>query len=281
VLVTLGNGVSLSVTTSGDPAGRALVLLPGPTDSCRSYDCVLEHLPPAINAIAVSQRGHGDSSKPPTGYTVRDFAADVPLLLDALGIARAVLAGHSGSCLVARRVALDHPERVAGLVLEASPATLRGDAGLTKFVASVVARLDDPIDPQFARSFVGDTSSDRVPPELVQELVAEVSKVPARVWKEVFASLLEDDDLAELDRLVAPTLLVWGGQDGLVDRDTQRLLEERIADAELCIYEGAGHTPRWEEPSRFAQDLATFVERCSARADLTEQRARGPQRRTR
>ena len=43
------------------------------------------------------------------------------------------MAGHSGSCLVARRVTLDRPELVAGLVLEASPTTLRGDRGLDRF----------------------------------------------------------------------------------------------------------------------------------------------------
>jgi non-heme chloroperoxidase len=120
--------VTLSFVTQGDESGPVLVLLPRPTDSWRSYEPVLERLPSSIKAIAVSQRGHGDSDKPTTGYRVEDFASDVMALLDALGVERAVLGGHSGSCLVARRVAIDKPERVAGLVLEASPTTLRGDA---------------------------------------------------------------------------------------------------------------------------------------------------------
>ena len=119
----------------------------------------------------MSQRGHGESEKPDTGYGVEDFAADVVSLLDALGIERAVLAGHSGSCLVARRVALDHPDRVAGLILEASPTTLRDDARLLRFVESVVSNLDDPISPSFARSFVADTSSENIAPQVVDVLV--------------------------------------------------------------------------------------------------------------
>ena len=59
---------------------------------------------------------------------MEDFAADAVSFLDALDIERAIVAGHSGSCLTARRVATDHPERVAGLILEASPTTLKGDA---------------------------------------------------------------------------------------------------------------------------------------------------------
>ena len=238
-----------------------VVLLPGPTDSWRSYAPVLHLLPSSVRAIAASQRGHGDSDKPATGYRVEDFADDVVPLLDALGIERAVVAGHSGSCLVARRVAIDHPERVAGLVLEASPTTLTDDPALEEFVRSLVSDLQDPIDPAFARSVVAGTSSDQLAAELLDELAGELLKVPARVWKEMFSGLLDYDDLAELGRITAPTLLVWGDADGLVGRAMQDTLAEQIPDAELRVYEGVGHTPRWENPQRFSGDVADFVER--------------------
>ena len=147
--VTLASGLTLSYAERGDASGPAVLLLPGPTDSWRSYEPVLDLLPEEIRAISASQRGHGESDKPAMGYGVEDFAADVVLLLDAFGIERAVLAGHSGSCLVARRVALDHADRVAGLVLEASPTTLRDDAQLLSFVATIVSELEDPISPDF------------------------------------------------------------------------------------------------------------------------------------
>jgi non-heme chloroperoxidase len=127
--VTLGSGITLSYAAQGDESGPVVVMLPGPTDSWRSYEPVLEQLPPSVRAIAVSPRGHGDSDEPAIGYRVEEFAADVVPLLDGLGIEQAVVAGHSGSCLAARRVAIDHPERVAGLALEASPTTLCGDVG--------------------------------------------------------------------------------------------------------------------------------------------------------
>ena len=258
--MTLANGTTLSYAEQGDRSGPVLVLLPGPTDSWRSYEPVLERIPPSIRTIAVSQRGHGDSDKPATGYRVEDFAGDVVPMLDALGVQRAVLAGHSGSCLVVRRVAIDQPERVAGLVLEASPTTLHEHGGLKAFVDATVSHLEDPIDPAFARSFVIDTSSDAVPPEVVDRLVDELMKLPARVWREMFAGLLLYDDTAELGRIAAPTLLIWGDADGLVGRDMQQQLAGRIAGASLLVYPGIGHTPRWEDPSRFASDVVRFVE---------------------
>ena len=182
-------------------------------------------------------------------------------LLDALEVERAVLAGHSGSCLVVRRVAIDRPERVAGLVLEASPTTLRGHAGLAAFVLSVVSGLHDPIDLDFARSFVVDRSSGEIGPEVIDRLAGELVEVPARVWQESFAALLDYDDLGELERITAPTMLIWGDGDGLVGRHMQEQLAELIPNTDLLVYSGIGHTPRWEDGSRSASDVAAFVER--------------------
>jgi non-heme chloroperoxidase len=257
--VTLASGLTLSCADQGDGSDSAVLLLPGPTDSWRSYQPVLDRLPRGVRAIAVSQRGHGESGKPQTGYRVEDFAADVVPLLDTLGVERAVLAGHSGSCLVARRVALDHPDRVVGLLLEASPTTLRDDAQLLHFVESVVSELNDPISPDFARSFVLNTSSEGVAADLIDLLVKEILAVPASVWQQTFTGLLEYDDRTELPLIEAPTLLVWGDADTLVSREMQDRLLGSIPDSDLFVYPGVGHTPRWDNPARFSSDLVAFA----------------------
>ena len=253
--IELATGVTLDAVDRGDPDGPAVVFLPGPTDGWRSYQPVLDHLPDGLRCVAVSQRGHGASDKPVGSYRVEDFAADVPALLDALAIDRATLVGHSGSCFTARRVALDHPERVHGLVLEASPSTLRGHPAL----AALVGSIEDPIDPAFARAFVTDTSSADLDDDLVEALVADVLAVPPRVWRALFGALADHDDLDELPGLAAPTLLVWGDADQLVDLAMQEDLLGRLPDASLVVHRGAGHTPRWEDPSRFATDVAHMV----------------------
>lgn len=261
--VTLATGMMLSCAAQGESSGPVVVFLPGPTDSWRSYEPVLARLPPQVRAIAVSQRGHGDSDKPAAGYRVQDFAGDVVDLLDSLRVEGAVLAGHSGSCPVVRRVAIDHPERVRGLVLEASPTTLRGDAGFERFMETVVSSLTDPIDRAFATSFVADTSTSALEPQVIDRLVDELLKVPARVWTEMFGDLSVYDDLDELDRITAPTLLIWGDADPLVPREMQTALATRIPTAEMLVYSGVGHTPRWEDPARFADDVASFVAGCT------------------
>src|SRR5689334_24781195 len=93
--VSLPTGVTLEYVEQGSPSGLPVLFAQGLSDSLRSYEPVLPHLLPSIRAIAVSQRGHGDSTRPETGYRVRDFAADLAAFLDAIGVERAVAVGHS------------------------------------------------------------------------------------------------------------------------------------------------------------------------------------------
>ena len=80
----LATGVTLEYTEQGDPSGVPVLLLHGLSDSRRSFERVLPHLPASIRALAVTQRGHGDSGKPESGYTADDFAADAAAFMDAL-----------------------------------------------------------------------------------------------------------------------------------------------------------------------------------------------------
>ena len=106
----------LAYAEQGDPLGIPVLLLHGATDSWRSFERVLPHLPDSIRAIAVTQRGHGESSRPEGGYRTSDFAADLVALMDALDLETAVIAGHCMGGSVAQRFALDYPERTQGLV---------------------------------------------------------------------------------------------------------------------------------------------------------------------
>ena len=68
--------------------------------------------------FALDQRGHGDSDRPATGYAMHDLAADVVAFMDAQGIRRAAVVGHSMGSIVAREVARLAPARLSHLVLE-------------------------------------------------------------------------------------------------------------------------------------------------------------------
>jgi non-heme chloroperoxidase len=261
---------SLPYVEQGDATGVPVVMLHGVTDSWRSFEHVLPHLPDDIRAIAVTQRGHGEAAKPERGYLIEDLAGDVVDLLDGLGIERAVLLGHSMGSWVAQQVAIDHPERVIGVVLAGSFGGRPGDDPEMQAFAAEMGAVRDPVTDKIARNFQESTITSPLPAGQMDAFVLESLKVPARVWNETFAGFLEVDQVDGLAQLAAPALLVWGEGDAFIPRAVQDELLETIPEVRLEVYEGVGHAVHWEEPERFARDIAEF---CRNSAGLTQSRA--------
>jgi non-heme chloroperoxidase len=259
--VDLPTGVKLPYVQQGDPTGVPILFLHAIADSWRAFELVLPHLPGPINAIVPTQRGHGDAGRPDSGYHPRDFAADLTAFMNALDVERAVIVGGSSGGFVARRFAIDNPERTLGLVFLGSPRSLRDKPDVMEMWDSTLSKLTDPIDPAFVREFVASTLAKPIPPEFLEMIVQENLNVPARVWIETTKGLLDDDSADELDRITTPTLILWGGKDAILPRSDQEALASAIPNARLVIYPGAGHALYWEEPERVARDLVAFAQR--------------------
>lgn len=257
--IELPTGVTLQYVEQGDPSGIPLVLLHGLSDSWRSFEPVLPYLPESVRAFALTQRGHGDSSRPESGYRCHDFAADAAAFMDALGLEAAVVAGHSMGSAVAQRFAIDHPGHTRGLVLAASFASLAESPVAQELWDEAVSEMEDPVDPGFVREFQESTLARPVPREFMETVVEESLKLPARVWRAVVWDTLQGDFSDELDNIEVPTLLVWGDRDGMVPRGDQDAQTAAIAGSRLVVYEGTGHAVHWEEPERFASDLVSFI----------------------
>lgn len=108
-------------------AGRPLIILHGLFGSARNWNGMARRLGEFCRAITVDLRNHGDSGHDPAmGYA--DMVADLQGLLDTLGIAEAVVLGHSMGGKAAMGFALTHPERTTGLiVVDAAPVTYQGN----------------------------------------------------------------------------------------------------------------------------------------------------------
>ena len=169
--VSLGAGLDLEYVERGSRGKVPVVFLHGVTDSWGSFEGVLSRLPECTHAYALSQRGHGNSSRPAFGYRIADMANDLWLFLNSLEIERAVLVGHSMGSFVAQRFALDHPRRTAGLVLLGSATGMRDNAVIQDYWASTISTLTDPVDPAIAREFQLSTLSRPTPPGLVDACV--------------------------------------------------------------------------------------------------------------
>ncbi len=257
--IELRTGVTLDYVAQGDPSGVPVIFMHGLSDSWRSYAPILPRLPDSIKAFAFSLRGHGDSDRPDEGYGVEDFGGDLEAFMDALRINEAVIVGHSGSSPVAQRFAIDHPERIFGLVLVGAFADMTTDPAIRQFWETGVSRLEDPVDEGFVRDF--QASVKPIPPAFFETVIEESLKLPARVWKEVVSATMRDKVFDEVHKITVPTLIFWADADDFISRESQEELREAIPEARLVTYEDTGHNLHWEEPERFASDLAEFVDR--------------------
>ena len=226
---------------------------------------MMPDLPPTVRAIAVTLRGHGDLSKPAGDYGPGIFATDVIGVMDALAIARAVVVGHSMGSLVARRVAVEHAERVAALMLIGGFAAVKGNAAAEALWHDAIASMRDPIEAAFVRDFQQSTLARPVPAAFFEEVVAQSLKMPARVWQSTFRALLDEDCSDDLVRVTVPTTIVWGDQDAFSGRAEQERMAREIPQARLNVYAGTGHSPQWEEPARVAGDLLALLLASGAR----------------
>jgi non-heme chloroperoxidase len=251
----LANHLTLEYTERG--TGPAIVLLHGYTDSCYAFDEVMDRMPSTMRALAPTQRGHGDSSHPAAGYHIEDFAADVVAFMDATGVSRAALVGHSMGSLVAQAVALAHPERVSHLVLIGAATTF--DNPVVRDLEAAVRDLRDPVPREFVTEFQASTVYRPIPDEILARVVSESMKLPARAWRDAMAGILTYSSGARLARLTMPTLVVWGDRDEIAPRVEQDRLRDSICTSTLTVYKDAGHSPHWEQPQRFVDDLGSFV----------------------
>jgi non-heme chloroperoxidase len=121
------------------------------------------------------------------------------------------------------------------------------------------ANLKDPLDEKYVRDFQVATSSKTVPADFIDTSVRQSMKVPARVWKLALEGVMAEDYQPRLNKIKAPTLIVWGDRENVFLRPEQDILKAKIANSTLKVYPGAGHSPQWEFPEKFAGDLNKFL----------------------
>jgi len=255
--VRVATGTRLHYAEFGKPDGRPVLFLHGWPDSWFSFSRVLRLLPDDLRALAIDQRGFGESDRPESGYSIPEMADDAIAFLDALGIPRATVVGHSFGSFVARRAAIAHPDRVTALALIGTG--LSGSNAVTRELQSALRDLPDPIPVQFARDFQASTAFRPIPPDFFERIIEESLKLPPRLWRLAIDRLIECDDAKELSRIEAPTQLLWGDKDALFSRTEQQRFIDVLPAARLSVYEETGHCPNWEQPERVAADITALA----------------------
>lgn len=265
--IKTNRGVGLEVVESG--TGPALVLIHGLGGAKEDFEGHIDTLAEkGWRVVAFDLPGHGASarSSSTSAYSLDAFADDTLAVADSFHLDRFHLLGHSAGGMVARRVALAHPERVASLILVD---TTHGPLpGLDPALAEAAAWI--ALNPGMEELRRRMTERDPLGTPAHQRLMSErpgYEEFNERKWAalspEMYAALVvematQPDQLQDLGRITCPTLVMVGEQDTLLIDDALRMAEA-IPGARLVVVSDAGHAPQLETPDAFAREVQVFL----------------------
>lgn len=271
--LTTGDGIDIDYTDwPGDRSDSRAVVLShawGLDSGMWSYQ--LPALTDAgLRAITYDRRGHGRSGRPGTAYDLDTFADDLADLINGLDLHDIVLVGQSlGSCEVVRYLTRHGGDRVSRLVLSAptSPYLLRTDdnpAGIIEPDAVTANRDLLRIDvgkwmaayPGYPHSYFG--NGHQVSPEMQDWTMRRIFDTPLPILLATFGPF---DLRADLAKITVPTLVLHGDADFSAPLEASgRRIAEYVPDAELVVFEGAGHGLYSYVPEKYNAELVRFAQ---------------------
>jgi len=257
-----------SVWVADRGAGPAVVMLHGFGASSYSWRAVDSALADRFRVLSVDLAGFGYTERPPgKGPYTRDGQGQLVLgVLDALGIERAHLVGHSYGGAVAMALAARHPDRFDSLVLvdAAGPEYpqqrrhwVAGIRPLTSlWVRAVSLRRERTV--QGLRDSVADDSI--VTAELVDEYWSRLKIEGAvRAFWGLTAPVDPPDPEIDLRGITQPTLVVWGCEDALISVEAGRYNAALIPDSAFVTLPDVGHLPMEERPDELVERMRAFL----------------------
>ncbi len=278
--VEIEPGHIVHLRDEGPRDGPAIVLLHGSGADLHTWEPWLEALRTDYRVVRYDQIAHGLTGPANDGaYEISDFAEDVGLVADHLGLEEFVLVGSSMGGRVAVTYALENQDRLSGLVLvgaSGAPITKQGSGNLAYTIAATpgVRELVKYITPRsmIERSFAQSVSNKHIVTPAQVDRYWELLRYPgnraaALERLSIPRKSFSEDEIANLD---VPTLLIWGEEDALVPFETAQWYLDNLPDARLVSYTEIGHLPHEEAAQRSVKDLLGWLVNASLSIESTE-----------
>jgi 4,5:9,10-diseco-3-hydroxy-5,9,17-trioxoandrosta-1(10),2-diene-4-oate hydrolase len=267
------DGLPIRYLSAGE--GPPLVLLHGAGDNALDWRLVMPTLAATHRVYAPDLPGSPDSARPPADYSPTFFERFVVKFVDSLGIGRATYIGNSLGGLIALRLALSEPARVAALVLVDSAGL--GYAINPTFTSVNFPGLAEAAIP-FWRTPVGAYQRAwgrtallfaHSPRSVPREWLAEQCRLARSpgyleahltVLRALVSPLGQREVLVDrLPSLKIPTLVVWGERDRVLPCSQAKRAVARLQEGSLALIPDCGHMPHVECPDRFLGALDGFL----------------------
>ena len=249
---------------------QPIVLLHGTSASLHTWDGWAEALKGERRVIRMDLPGFGLTGPMPDGnYQLTRYVDFLVALLDQLGVKQAVVAGNSFGGGLAWKLAVDHPQRVAKLVLvDAAGYPYDPTSVPIGFKVAQISWLRPVMENVLPRSMIessvrnvyGDPA--KVTPELIDRYFELTLRAGNRhALGERFRQSPGGQYAAEIPSVKQPTLILWGGQDRLIPPDNADHFQRDIAGSRLVVFDRLGHVPHEEDPAATVAALRSFLAR--------------------
>jgi pimeloyl-ACP methyl ester carboxylesterase len=249
--LTAAAGIAFEEHAPAGATGVPLLLVHGAGGTHVHWPEPLRRLP-GRRVIAVDLPGHG-GSPPPGERAVPAYARRIVDLLDALGIPRVAVGGHSMGGAIALTLALDAPERVAGLLLVGTGARLRVAPAIVQAWADPSRASELAI--AAAELFFGAGAS----PGLLRAFAEGMAAVAPGIVHGDFTACDAFDVMPRLGEIRVPARVVVGAEDRLTPTKYSELLRDRLSGEGLLIVPGSGHMVTWEAPEAVTREGASLM----------------------
>jgi pimeloyl-ACP methyl ester carboxylesterase len=277
--VVMVDGIETFLFIEGE--GSPVVLVHGMTASAESWLYTFDALKTDYRVFAPDLPGHGRSAGGRYPYCLDFYTRWLDTLLDALGLEKIALFGHSMGGAVCLAYTMAHPERVERLMLSnalgmSNSLPMRTALqSMTKFPHLLLATLTGRDDPHLFRYIQGRTLNDPwgVARPALEGMLSAGRTYPRLLWGAWpgFRLILADfvppkkrrDFVARQTSITVPTLIAWGPDDGLLPLAHAYEARGRIPGAALHIFEQSNHAPMMEEPEAFNAAMRVFLDGAS------------------
>lgn len=251
-------GIRMSVHESGAGAGAPLILLHGFSGNYTRWGRAAGLLARGRRVITYDLRGHAETDKGPgLDYSFDAHVEDLAGLMDALGIARAAVAGHSMGGMVAQHFALKYPERVEKLVLCATTQCVMRNAAKRAFLNFAIYLLI--LFPAILGFFVRRKLNTK-PAELFPERENPALDFANAALVRCLRAIVNHDLRGEISRIAVPTLVLSSTHDEMIDPALVESLAREIPGARFEPIENKTHFVPLEQPEKVAQVVESFLE---------------------
>lgn len=253
------NGTVYQVSGRG---ASTVVLIHGLGLNRHSWQWQVPALAGSYRVITYDLLGHGESSLPSEAPSLSLFSSQLLELLDHLGISRAAVLGFSLGGMIARRFAMDHPDRLWALGILHS-AHVRDKTAHDNIQARVMqARREGPaatVEAALQRWFTDRFRTEN--PAMMDDIRRWILANPKEVYAPIYQVLVDgvNEIAAPQPPITAPTLVMTGGEDHGNSPAMSRAIAAEIPGAALVILPGLRHMAMAENPELFNARLLAFL----------------------